>query len=138
MSDPLIRKIAEKVLRKEALNGQTTLADASALCMKEAGSEKISKALQILALRSLFQREITHQLKRNLAPNSGIKILPRVPPEIVRRLPQWFSTGDGPGAIWVPSPLATIEQITASRDLRHKKADQTIAQAEFLDTCWLF
>lgn len=133
MSDPYIRQITERVLRTEAANGQTTLAGASAICMRIADRGKISKALLITALHGLFKQEITHQLKRNLANGSTIKILPKVPPDIVRRLPQWFSTGDGPGAIWVPSPTATIEQIQASRDLRRKKAEQTIDQADFLD-----
>ena len=133
MSDPLIRKIATKILTKEAANGHTTLADASAACMTAVRSEKVSKALILVALHDLFRREITHQLKSLMSPGVGIRALPKVPPEIIRRLPQWFSTGEGPGAMWVPSPVATLEQIRASRDLRHRKADQTIAQAEFLD-----
>jgi hypothetical protein len=99
----------------------------------ERGPGVLSRAMQYAALRHLFRTEVTRQLKQHLPPGVGIRVLPRVPPEILRRLPQWFSTGEGVGAIWVPSPIATREQIMASRNLRAKKADQTVQAVERLD-----
>jgi hypothetical protein len=48
----------------------------------------------------------------------------------LRRLPAWIAIEEGADALWKPALKATPEEWQANAELKMKKAEQTITQAD--------
>src|SRR5215831_5763456 len=89
----------------------------------------ISHADIIMALRYLTLVEVKHQAQQGLPENTYGRVLPGAPPvlvQLMRGLPQYIATGEGPGAIWVYTLDATPQEWMMHAELKRLKAEQTL------------
>jgi hypothetical protein len=137
---PKVQKLVHDVLLDEAKKGETTKKGATALAMLRLeasggpGKFGIGPAEMIMCLKDMVGKEVTRQLKAQL-PDGFVPgyAWPNAPPALLQelhRLPAWIATEDGSDARWVPSLKATAAEWDANAQLKMKKAEQTIKQAD--------
>jgi len=140
MITPKIERLVSSVLLEEAKKGATTRKGATALVMlqleKGGGPGKfgIGQAEMIMCLHQIVGEEVGRQLKQRL-PDGFVDgyTWPNAPPSLIaelRRLPAWIATAEGPEARWVPALTASVRDWDDNATLKHRKAQQTIKQAD--------
>src|SRR5262245_33842815 len=137
---PRVQKVVLNVLLDEAKRGETTKKGATMLVMRKleqgggAGRFGIGPAEMIMCLEHMVSSEVSRQLKARL-PDGFVDgyAWPNAPPSLIselRRLPAWIAVSEGIDARWVPSLKATAQDWQDNANLKIKKAEQTMKQAD--------
>ena len=140
MRAPRLQKEVTSVLLEEARKGTTTKKGATAIVMRrlEAGGGPgkfgIGPAEMLVCLKEIVGKEVGRQLKSQLPEEfiAGYK-WPNAPPSLLaelHRLPAWIAIEEGSDAHWVPSLKALVRHWETNAEIKMKKADQTVRQAD--------
>jgi hypothetical protein len=141
MTAPQLIECVRSVLKLQRRTGQTTKNGAVILAMKKiedkGGPTKfgIGAAAMRMALHHIIGTEVTRQFKAPLSEHAAEYVLPKsAPAEIVAafgKIPEWIAIDEGGDALWIYALKARPEHWLANARLKDRKAQQTIAKANF-------
>jgi hypothetical protein len=134
-----VKKLVTSALREESRRfGKTTIDSVITLVYRKIENKGgyrnfFGTAEIIVAVKNMIRSEAQLQLKSRMPENVYQIAMRNAPPDLVQimdHLPAWIATGEGPGAIWVPSLKATVDEWKLNATLKYRKAAQTEKRAQ--------
>ncbi len=134
-----LNDLVHRILVDAERNGKTTKRAlvASAVCeiQRAGGIEKYGEgeALKTMLLAGHVETLFSQQMKSGMSDRNARYIRANAPPNFtdnLKRIPAWIALGEGQNAPWTPSLKASADEWVVNANLKAKKAQQTIKQAD--------